>query len=101
MTTCRTLHRDDVIHLSQKKVTDAEYAEFFNHSDHNYRVHASQFAAALPSQSYAAPPTCEPAGLGQQEGAPRHEEEEGRLQQWETVQLGELGDVGVELKTQH
>lgn len=42
--------------------------------------------------------TCEPAGLRQQEGAPGHEEEEGRLQQREAVQLGELGDVRVELK---
>lgn len=44
--------------------------------------------------------TCEPTGLGQQEGAPRHEEEERRLQQRETVQLRKLGDVGAELKTQ-
>lgn len=47
------------------------------------------------------PLTCEPAGFGQQEGAPGHEEEEGGLQQREAVQLGELGDVGVALKTQH
>lgn len=44
--------------------------------------------------------TCEPAGLRQQEGAPGHEEEEGRLQQREAVQLGELGDVRGELKMQ-
>lgn len=37
--------------------------------------------------------TCEAAGLGEEEGAPGHEEEEGRLQQWEAVKLGELGDV--------
>lgn len=42
--------------------------------------------------------TCEAAGLGQQKGAPGHEEEESRLQEWEAVQLGELGDVEVELK---
>lgn len=42
--------------------------------------------------------TCEPAGLGQQKSAPGHEEEEGSLQQRKTVQLGELGDVRVELK---
>lgn len=28
----------------------------------------------------SSPRTCEPAGFGQQEGAPGHEEEEGRLQ---------------------
>lgn len=43
--------------------------------------------------------TCESAGLGQQEGAPGHEEEERRLQQREAVQFGELGDVATELKT--
>lgn len=37
--------------------------------------------------------TCEAAGLGEEEGAPGHKEEEGRLQQREAVQLGELGDV--------
>ena len=37
--------------------------------------------------------TCEATGLRQQEGAPGHEEEEGRLQQLEIPQLGELGDV--------
>lgn len=37
--------------------------------------------------------TCEAAGLGQQEGAPWHEEEQGGLQQRKAVQLGEFGDV--------
>lgn len=37
--------------------------------------------------------TCEPAGLGQQEGAPGHEEEESRLQQGKVPQLSELGHV--------
>lgn len=43
--------------------------------------------------------TSESAGLGQQEGAPGHEEEERRLEQREAVQLGELGNVAVELRT--
>lgn len=47
----------------------------------------------LPSAPHAAQLTCEAAGLCQQERAPGHEEEEGRLQQREAVQLGELGDV--------
>lgn len=42
--------------------------------------------------------TREATGLGQEEGAPGHEEEEGRLQQREAVQLGELGDVTIGLK---
>ena len=37
--------------------------------------------------------TGEAAGLSQQEGAPGHEEEEGRLQKGEVSQLGELGHV--------
>lgn len=37
--------------------------------------------------------TCEAAGLGQQEGAPGHEEEQGRLQQREISQFGEFGQV--------
>ena len=45
--------------------------------------------------------TSEAAGLGQQEGAPRHEEEEGRLQKGEVSQLGELGHVTRRLRTQH
>lgn len=37
--------------------------------------------------------TCEPAGLGQQEGAPGHEEKQSRLKQGEVPELGELGHV--------
>lgn len=37
--------------------------------------------------------TCEPTGLGQQEGAPGHEEKQGRLQQREVPQLRKLGHV--------
>lgn len=37
--------------------------------------------------------TCEPTGLSQQEGAPGHEEKQGRLQQREVPQLRKLGHV--------
>lgn len=83
-----------LIHLSQ---TEAEYAAFFHHPDHGCLVPTSQIATS----SSTAQLTCEPAGFGQQEGAPGHEEEEGSLQQREAVQLGELSDVRIELKTQH
>lgn len=44
--------------------------------------------------------TSESTGFSQQEGAPGHEEEERRLKQRETVQLGEFGNVAVELRLQ-
>lgn len=61
-------------------------------------MHSSQCLATSPHSQNLRQLTCEAAGLSQQEGAPGHEEEESRLQQWKAVQLGELGDVAVELK---
>ena len=74
------------------------WASVVLHSGHRRLVPASQNYNHFPLGHALAQLTCEAAGLCQQERAPGHEEKEGRLQQGEAVQLGELGDVGVELK---
>lgn len=80
---------------SERSVMDAdEFAAF------SYYPVPTSCSGLLLHQCTVLRLTCEPAGLGQQEGAPGHEEEERRFQQREAVQLCELGDVEVQCKAQ-